>query len=283
MEIPAAEEMRPPRVAGLFYSDNAEELKSQIEQFYRGSEIDPHIGKIYGIVAPHAGYAYSGSTAAWAYRQLKERTFDTVVIIAPSHREYFPGASIFPGKGYATPLGDVEIDRDAVDFLIRTSPLIRTSAEGHGEEHALEVQIPFLQTVLRGFRIVPIVMGEQGVNTIENVARAIAGLKNIAEVLFVASSDLSHFYRREQAERLDRRVLECIEKFDEGSLQSEISGRKCEACGAGPVIAVMKASRLAGASRGKVLKYSTSGDVTGDNNRVVGYMSAAFYSPTELQ
>ncbi len=276
MTLPAADKMRSPRVAGLFYSNREDELRHQIEEFFRTAPLETGLGKTLGLVAPHAGYMYSGHTAARAYKQLAGHAAATVVVVAPSHREYFEGVSVYPGKGYATPLDGVETDRDAADFILEREEVIHATSAGHGEEHALEVQIPFLQMILGGFKLVPLVMGEQSGETILALARALAELQASRDILLVASSDLSHFHSQSRARQLDEHVLQSVEQLDDEALWRDILGHRCEACGAGPILAVMKATKLGGADRGRVLGYSTSGDVTGETDRVVGYMAAVF-------
>jgi len=153
-------QVRKPAVAGYFYPSEPDKLKKQIETLLSISKPSRSFNNIFGIVSPHAGYIYSGRTAAYGFNLLKESSYKTVVILSPSHREYFPGVSVYNGDSYETPLGIIELNLEMADKLTSNSRIIFRGIEGHREEHAIEVLIPFLQTVLNDFTIVPIVMGD---------------------------------------------------------------------------------------------------------------------------
>ena len=269
--------IRHQQVAGYFYPAEKERLQKDISLLLQVAKPEKSVKNIFGIVSPHAGYIYSGKTAAYAYNLLKNKNYETVIVISPSHSEYFSGSSIFDGDAYETPLGVVEIDQSVVNKLINNSKTIFRGIQGHRKEHALEVQIPFLQSVLSNFKIVPVVMGDQGEMFIEELARKISEVAN-EKTLIVASSDMSHFYSSEEAERLDAIIERRINGFDFQSLMEDIDNHKCEACGAGPIITMMKAASLKNINNSLVLNRSDSGDVTGDNTEVVGYLSAVVYS-----
>ncbi len=271
------QQARPPVVAGMFYPDDPKELKQQIDFFLQNLEERSIIGDIYGIISPHAGYMYSGQVAAAAYRQLLQRDYDYVAVIAPSHREYFNGISVLPAESYVTPLGPVKIAVEFCERLVEQSDVIIPSWAGHREEHALEVQLPFLQRVLGEFNLIPIVMGDQNYDYSAELGEALAKVLRHEKALIVASSDLSHYYPASEAERMDRRIIERINAYDYEGLWDDIETKLVEACGAGPMVATMIASRKMGANKGEVLMYRHSGDVTGDRSAVVGYLSAAFY------
>jgi len=270
--------IRPPAVAGLFYSEKKTDLDREVAIYLENAPQIDIDGRIIGIIAPHAGYMYSGGVAARAYRQILDLDIDVVTIIAPSHREYFTEISIYDGFAYTTPLGTTEVHREFAQALTDISPQIILSEKGHRfEEHALEVQLPFLQKVLDRFRIIPIVMGEHSSDNIETLATALATVLKDQKSLIVASSDLSHFYNAAKAETMDQIVRDYITSFNEDDLFSELRTGKCEMCGGGPVIACMKASKLMGANKSRTLLYRHSGDVTGDRSEVVGYLSALLY------
>ena len=155
------QEVREPAVAGLFYPANAEALRRDIESFYHEVSATTRSGTIRGIIAPHAGYIYSGYTAACGYARLAGAQYDTVVVIAPSHREYFDGVSVYHGSAYQTPLGSIPVNVALRDRLIGASRRVRASELGHGEEHSIEVHLPFLQAVLPDFQLLPLVVGHQ--------------------------------------------------------------------------------------------------------------------------
>ncbi|HSP87213.1 MAG TPA: AmmeMemoRadiSam system protein B, partial [Ignavibacteriaceae bacterium] len=154
--------IRKPAVAGLFYPSSKNQLEDEIRTLLSISQSPKAFNNIFGIVVPHAGYIYSGRTAAYAFNLLKNKNIETIIIISPSHREYFPGISIYDGDAYETPLGVIDVDKVIAEKLIGDSRIIFKGIQGHKQEHAVEVQIPFLQTVLKDFKFVPVVMGDQG-------------------------------------------------------------------------------------------------------------------------
>jgi len=268
--------IRPAQVAGYFYPANPEKLKKDIGLLLDVTKPKERFEKIFGIVSPHAGYIYSGKTAAHAYNLLIGKSYKRVVIISPSHSEYFHGVSLFEGDAYETPLGFLNVDKDFLNNLLTDDGIIFKGFEGHGREHALEVQLPFLQSVLKEFKIVPIVMGDQSKRIVNILADKLARFSD-DETLIVASSDLSHFYNKSQADKLDAIVEKRVRDFDFETLQTDLETHTCEACGGGPIVALMKAASLKNIGHSMVLRRSDSGDVTGDNSEVVGYLSAVFY------
>lgn len=269
--------IRPAQVAGYFYPADPAKLKNEINHLLNKSEPADKYNKIFGIVSPHAGYVYSGRTAAFAYNQLRGKNYKRVIIISPSHSEYFSGVSVFAGDAYETPLGLLEVDKDFIEKLVTGNKIIFKGFEGHKKEHALEVQLPFLQSVLSNFKIVPIVMGDQRKMFVDELAKALAAAVD-DETLIVASSDMSHFHSKHEANLLDSIVEDRIRQFDFENLQKDLERNNCEACGGGPIAALMKAASIKNYNHSNVLHRSDSGDVTGDNSEVVGYLSAVVYS-----
>ncbi|MGA2185573.1 MAG: AmmeMemoRadiSam system protein B [Bryobacteraceae bacterium] len=274
------QEVRPPAVAGSFYPADPAELGSMLDQFLAQAKV-PTVPDVVAIVAPHAGYPYSGPVAAHSYALLRGRKPQRVVVIAPSHFEAFDFSSVYDGAAYSTPLGQVPVDREFVNRLVRMHPSIRLSALGHTptadkREHALEVQLPFLQRVLGEFRLVPIVMGDQSWEKCRALGVALAKLSQGSDTLIVASSDLSHYHPYDDAVRIDHKTLHAIEQWDYLSMSANFDQRNWEACGGGPIIAAMIAAERLGANQARVLKYANSGDATGDHSRVVGYGAVAF-------
>ena len=268
--------IRDAVVAGYFYPKDPKKLSDEIDTLLSISNPEINIQNLNGIVSPHAGYIYSGRTAAYAYNLLKEKDINKVIIISPSHREYFPGACVYEGDGYKTPLGIVEIDKELVSKLIDGNRIIYTGIEGHREEHAIEVQIPFLQKTLKEFKLIPIVMGDQGKMFIDELSDSISKAAD-DKTLIVASSDLSHYYSKNEADELDSVVEKDINEFNYQKLQNDLEQRNCEACGGGPIVVMMKAASLMKKENAIVLNRSNSGDTTGDYSGVVGYLSAAVY------
>ncbi len=276
------EKVRMPAVAGLFYPDVSSILNAEIERmFERVKDIvgDKKIdGEIKAIIAPHAGYMYSGQTAAIAYFFVRGKDYDTVVVVSPSHREYFDAISIYDGKSYKTPLGEIEIDFEVAEEIVRMgNGLIEFSSYGHRAEHAVEVHLPFLQKALSHFKLVPIVMGDQKADYCFRLGDILGEVLNGRNALLVASTDLSHYYPYDVVVKFDKIVVDDVANFDEEKLMSDLEQHICEACGGGPTVAVMRAAKKLGANESKVLYYCNSGDVTGDRTGVVGYMSAVLF------
>ena len=272
------EQIRESVIAGSWYSGNARELQQEIEGFMQQVPSPDLQGQLIALISPHAGYRYSGQVAAYAYNLLAEHKFDSVVIIAPSHRAYFRGVSVYDRGGYRTPLGVAPLDGELASALKQRDNRIRYVLEAHAQEHSLEIQLPFLQVALPGFKVVPLVMGDQNFATCQWLAEAVADCIKNKSVLVVASSDLSHFHPYQQAKRLDQMVLDRVSEFDARGLSEDLASGKCEACGGGPMVTAMLIARQLGANKSRVLHYANSGDVTGDHSGVVGYMAAAFWA-----
>jgi MEMO1 family protein len=271
-------EIREPAVAGAFYPDKPEVLSRDVKKYLENSKKEKIEGDIVALISPHAGYMYSGQVAAYAYKLIEGKSFDTVVVVGPSHRFLFKGASLYDRGGYRTPLGVVPIDTELSKKMMERRKEIQFLPEAHYQEHSLEVQIPFLQVVLKTFNLIPIVMEPYwSWETCQYLASAIAETVRGKRVLLVASTDLSHFYTYNIAVELDKIFLNHIERFDVEGLNRDLKNNRTEACGGGPVITIMLAAKMLGANHGKVLKYANSGDVTGDRSRVVGYAAAVFY------
>ncbi|MBW2117990.1 MAG: AmmeMemoRadiSam system protein B [Deltaproteobacteria bacterium] len=269
-------DVRTSILAGTWYPGTQDALSKSVHGYLSKARVHSLDGTLKAIIVPHAGHRYSGGVAAYAYRLLQGSRFTRVVLIGPSHRVAFRGVSVNLQSAYNTPLGMVPVDQETGRKLLDTGPNIRWLRKAHAREHSLEIQLPFLQTVLHDFQIVPIVMGEQDIKTCSDLADTlIQVLDNSQDTLLLASTDLSHFHNYNQAKDLDLKFIEHVQRFNpEGLLKDLLSG-KCEACGAGPVITTLLIARKLGADHAVILKYANSGDVTGDHSRVVGYMSAA--------
>lgn len=269
--------IREPAVAGMFYPASALKLKEQINNFLEEAVLDQKYADVAGIVSPHAGYLYSGRTAAFGFNSLQKKDYKTVIILSPSHREYFRGISIYDGEAYRTPLGDVPINNEMVERITDGSKIIFKGIQGHRGEHAVEVQIPFLQVIMKNFSIVPIVIGDQNRSFVYELGDKLAQVAD-ENTLIVASSDLSHFYPRSAADKLDSIVEKDIADNDYEKLQSDLETGKCEACGGGAIVAMMRMANLINKNKSRVLSRTDSGDATGDHSEVVGYLSAVIYS-----
>jgi len=285
----AQERVRKPAVAGYFYPKDKEELTKTVDDFILSVKQKQIAGKILGLMSPHAGYVFSGQVAAYSYRQIKDKNYDTVIILGPSHRVYLRGASVGNWDAYATPLGKVPINKEIVNALLSIGKPFHFVEQAHIREHSVETQIPFLQRVLKNFDIVPIVMGTPSLTDCEKISKALSKIVGKRNVLFVASSDMSHFPNYINANKVDRKSLSLIEKFDpklvfnaeEKFLREGISNLSTALCGLSSVVTLMMTAKKLGGDAVKILHYANSGDVAihgrRETRRVVGYGAVAFY------
>ncbi len=281
--------VRQAAVAGGFYPADPKTLLAMMDDMLaHAASSQPPItvptnDPILAVVAPHAGYQFSGPVAAYTYAALKGRKFSRVVVIAPSHFEAFDFTSVYEGDAYATPLGTVPVDKAFAKQLAQMSPTIQLSSRGHtptkeGAEHAVEVELPWLQRVLGNFQLVPIVMGDQSYESSRALGVALAKLiqGKDKDTLIVASSDLSHYHPYDEAVKIDHKTLTALQAWDYFSMSRNFEARIWEACGGAPIVAAMIAAERMGANQAVVLKYANTGDVTGDHSRVVGYSADVF-------
>ena len=273
----SGENIRESVIAGTWYPSDPVLLEGEVAGYLDRADPEALEGVLAGLVVPHAGYVYSGGVAAWAYKLLSKTAFDRVIIMAPSHRAAFSGASITAADGYRTPLGVVPLDHELIGEFSKHSDIIQYNPRAESGEHSLEIQLPFLQVVLGGFKLTPLLMGTRAPEFCERLAETIARICRGKRILMIASSDLSHYHPAGKARRLDEVLLKRLEAFDPEGLALEIENQGTEACGAGPIMTLMHAARRLGANRCKVLHYANSGDVTGDGSAVVGYGAAAIY------
>jgi AmmeMemoRadiSam system protein B/AmmeMemoRadiSam system protein A len=279
------QKVRQAGVAGSFYPADPKALLAMIDDMLAHASPPSIHDPILAVVAPHAGYQFSGPVAAYTYAALKDRKFSRVVVIAPSHYEAFDFTSVYDGDAYATPLGTVQVDKAFARQLVKLGPTMRLSSQGHdatsaGAEHAIEVQLPWLQRVLGEFQLVPIVMGDQSSENSRALGVALAKLieneNKGGNTLIVASSDLSHYHPYDEAVTMDHKTLGALAVWDYFSMSRNFEARVWEACGGAPIVAAMIAAERMGADQTKVLKYANSGDTSGDRSRVVGYSADVF-------
>ena len=250
---------RPAAVAGMFYPAETAALQRAVARLLASAPPGNEVPK--AIIAPHAGYQYSGPTAAFAYRALENRhdRIRRVVLLGPAHRVYLQGMAVPSVDAFTTPLGDVPVDIEGVRQAL-VLPGVQTSDEAHAQEHSLEVQLPFLQTVLDDFSLVPIVVGVCPAREVGAVLEALWGGD---ETLIVVSSDLSHFHEYADARQIDEHTTARIE-----ACESTLHGE--DACGAHAINGLMLAAKMRGLQV-HTLDIRNSGDTAGDRNRVVGY------------
>ena len=268
---------KEPNVAGQFYDADPKILSKQLDQFFDQSPIKPSDKKIRILISPHAGYVYSGAVAANGYKAASLGRYSTIVLIGPSHFFDFPTISIWNKGSFKTPLGEISVDEDFARQLLESNPQFDSKPEVYAREHSLEVELPFLQKTFKNFKIVPILMGRPNYKVCEDLAASLKQL--IAErddVLMVISSDMSHFHTGEAAREMDHRTLSIIHSLNPQELWNECLLGKTELCGFTSVITALIYANQQNLQDVEILKYAHSGDVTGDNSRVVGYSSVVF-------
>jgi MEMO1 family protein len=269
------EPVRRPAVAGSWYPATADALRAAIDA-YCAVVPAPTTGRVVGLISPHAGLVYSGPVAAHAFRQIVGETYDVAVLVGPSHYVGFDGVSVFPRGEFETPLGRLRVSEIDAQALMAATPVVYEHPAAHRREHSLEMQLLFLARFLPDVPILPLVMGHQTKATIDRLAQALGAVLGGRRALLVASSDLSHYHEATTAARLDQVVVDAVSRFDPDQLQAAIERQPEHACGGGPMLAVMRAAQMLGATEARVLRYADSGDVSGDKNAVVGYLAAAF-------
>jgi len=285
--VPGAwSQAKPPAVlkavvAGTFYPSDKKLLEQKVDALLKETEGRVQKGStaLFGLIAPHAGYDYSGKVAAAAYRQIAGKPYKTVFLLGPSHYVSYPVISIYPYGAWETPLGKIPIDEQIAAAIMEQCSFIRYQAPAFEREHSLEVQLPFLQRVLENFKIVPLVIGRLSGPELRTLADYLTTRveQNPGRVLIIASSDMSHYHPYHEATAMDRTTLKQIEAVDIKTLRRSMELGTSELCGAQAVTTLMRVAENVGA-RVKVLEYANSGDVTGDKARVVGYGAVGFYA-----
>ncbi|HSJ55508.1 MAG TPA: AmmeMemoRadiSam system protein B [Anaerolineae bacterium] len=275
--------VRRPVIAGSWYPGTEPTLAHTVDEYLEAVARRPVPGVLLGLIAPHAGYAYSGQTAAHAYRQLAGRPVETVVLLGPSHRAWVGDFATSAEQAYATPLGQVALDEDFIAALGQRIPLSRIRGDA---EHSLEIQLPFLQRELGSFRLVPILMSADEPDVARELAGHLAevalarGAGEAGRVLFVASSDLHHIEDEEQVVVRDEAVREALAALDVEALTARLMAPQSSVCGRIPILTVVHAARALGADAVRILHHTNSSEVSGEHRRgqyTVGYMAAAIY------
>lgn len=278
--------IRKPAVAGQFYPGSQKKLSDAVDKYLSQAEVESIDGKLIALISPHAGYVFSAPVAAYAYKQIEGQSYDTVVLIGPSHRYSFQGAAVYGGDAFSTPLGEVEVDTELVQKLIEDLSFSELS-EAHTREHSLEVQLPFLQKTLSEFKFVPILLSSYSESNYRQFSRVLASNLKNKNVLLIASTDLCHYPEYDEALKSDAVVISALKKFDpqlliektEEYMQKNIvPNLHCLLCGTGAVVTTMETARALGANSIKILKHATSADVPyGTKGQAVGYLAAAMY------
>jgi AmmeMemoRadiSam system protein B len=272
--------LRPTAVAGTWYPASSGALAREVDRYVAAADEGP-AGAIQAVVAPHAGIMFSGPVGACAYKAAAHNAYDVAVLVGPSHFAAFEGVALYPEGAFASPFGPIAVDAAVAAEIAAASTVIRAQPSVHAREHSLEMQLPFLGRLFTGLPIVPLLMGYQSRRTIETLASALAVGLGSRPALLVASTDLSHYFDGATAGKLDRESCDAIAAFDPERLLElferypENERGRYVGCGIGPAIAVMMAARALGARASRVLRYAHSGEVSGDDDCVVGYVAAA--------
>ena len=274
-------DVRPSPIAGQWYEGDPEMLARTVDEYLNDAQLPDLDREVIAVIAPHAGHAYSGGVAGYAFAALRGQDPDLIAIIAPMHHPYVEPLITSAHDAYSTPLGDVPVDKDALielDEILKLELGFGLSPVANDKEHSLEIELPFLQRLFSSekseWKLLPVMVRAREQHVSEGLGKALARVLHDKNFTIVASTDLSHFYNHKTALNYDRTMLNEIESFNpEGAFDVERAG-KGFACGLGAFTAVMWASRELGADKVQVLRHATSGDVTGDYSSVVGYAAA---------
>ena len=276
-------EIRTPAVSGTFYPENEKKLKNLIHDCFmhpigpgKTSPTDSD-EKIYGVICPHAGFVYSGPVACHSFYSLSASSSKLAIIVGPNHYGIGQNTASMIDVSWKTPLGLVEVDSDSVLELREHLDILEIDSFSHSKEHSIEVQIPILQEVFSDeMKILPISLINQEQKTATLVGSAIAKIAQEKDALLIGSSDFTHYEENGFAHRQDLALIDPILKLDVDEFYKILYERKVTACGFGAIASIMTACKELGATQGKLLKYATSGDVSGDKSSVVGYASIIF-------
>ena len=275
--------LRKPAVAGSFYDGDSKSLNIQIKNCFL-SKIGPgevplvnlkKQNNVIGLISPHAGYMYSGPVAANGFYKIAlDGKPDTIIILGPNHRGFGEEVSIMAEGKWKTPLGELEINTDIAEDILRNSKIIKNDKKAHQYEHSIEVQLPFIQYIFgNNIKFVPICMTRQDINTDIEIARSICSSAVDKNILIIASSDFTHYETQEYAENVDKQAINAILEFNPKKLYDMIYHQNLTMCGPGPITVMLIACETLGAKKAELLKYATSGDVSGMYDQVVGYAS----------
>ena len=276
-------EIRTPAVSGTFYPEDEKKLKNLIHDCFmhpigpgKTCPIESN-EKIYGVICPHAGFVYSGPVACHSFYSLSASSSKLAIIVGPNHYGIGQNTASMIDVSWKTPLGLVEVDSDSVLELREHLDILEIDSFSHSKEHSIEVQIPILQEVFSDeMKILPISLINQEQKTATLVGSAIAKIAQEKDALLIGSSDFTHYEENGFAHRQDQALIDPILKLDIDEFYKILHERKVTACGFGAIASIMTACKELGATEGKLLKYATSGDVSGDKSSVVGYASIIF-------
>ncbi len=276
-------QIRTPAVAGMFYPGEANELKDVVKNCFLHKfgpgKIPPATSseKIYGIICPHAGYPYSGPVACHSIYSISSKPIELFIIIGPNHWGIGCTVASMKDVQWETPLGSVEVDSESAAELKKISNMVELDFFSHTKEHSIEVQVPLLQeTYSNPFKILPIILINQDYEVAKEVGIVMSKIAKQKNTMIIGSSDFTHYEENEFAHKQDKALIEPILNLDEEKFYSVLKEKRVSACGYGAIASTMIACKELGATKGELLKYATSGDVTGDKSSVVGYASIIF-------
>ncbi len=276
-------QIRTPAVAGMFYPKAQKDLESTIKESYLHNygpgKLPPSTPdkKIMGVICPHAGYMYSGPIAAHSFYAISSLKPELVIILGPNHWGLGCSVATMRDGLWKTPLGDIEVDTDTAIEVNRTSKIIELDFFSHTRDHSLEVQLPMLQQIYSyKFKILPIILINQSLDAAKDIGHAIANIAKNKKTIIIGSSDFTHYEENEFAHKQDKTLIEPIVKLDVEKFYKILQENQVSACGYGAIASTMIACKELGATKGSLLKYATSGDITGEKSSVVGYASIVF-------
>ncbi|MFH0791480.1 MAG: AmmeMemoRadiSam system protein B [Candidatus Omnitrophota bacterium] len=268
--------VRKSAAAGRFYQASAFDLRGQIESFL---DKKAERSDVIACMLPHAGYTYSGRVAVQTVSRINIK--DRVILIGPNHTGHGPAFSIMSQGVWQTPLGDVKVDSVLAGKILASSEYLEDDFDAHRDEHSLEVELPILQYFKKTLQIVPICLASHDVYALKKIAEAIAGAikeSNLeSSALIIASSDMTHYESQDQADKKDKQAIQAILELDADKFTAAVQGLNISMCGYAPALVMLASSKLLGAKKAELIKYQTSGDITGDYDRVVGYAGIVIY------
>jgi len=274
--------IRKPVVAGQFYPGRKDDLKNMIKtciehKYGPGSQPIESSQKVFGIICPHAGYVYSGPTACHSYKSISSQNPELAIVIGPNHFGVGKDAATMIDAQWETPLGMVQVDSESAKEIAEKSKFIEIDEYSHSQDHSLEVQIPMLQSILSNeFQILPIILRSQDIETARDVGNAVSEIAKKKNAIIVASSDFTHYEENSFAHLQDKALIEPILKMNIERFYQVLIEKRVTACGYGAMASTMVACKNLGATKGELLSYATSGDVSGDTESVVGYGAIKF-------
>ncbi|MFA6141722.1 MAG: AmmeMemoRadiSam system protein B [Candidatus Omnitrophota bacterium] len=273
-----AADVKEADLAGSWYPGDKTELVALIDGYIESANPQKVDGQAFAIISPHAGYRFSGPVAAYGFKAIQGRDIKTVILIGFSHRKGFDGISIYDKGAFKTPLGEIQIDEKLASLIKARNSRIFYHPDAFAEENSIETEVPFIQTVFKDSKLIPIAFGTQSYGDAVILADALADvLKYRNDYIIVASTDLSHYHPYEEANTIDKYLIKVLENSKGKELYDEARLGSCELCGVMPVTATLLAAEKLGFDKISVLKYANSGDTYGDKSRVVGYLSAVIY------